>query len=283
MLDTFDEIIYETFKEHDTVIDMYQKALDIRPCDYDLILKCINFMCKYKKWRNADFAYGRACDLAKRTEKTNPERIRQINYEYGKFLLIVRNQFARSNKHLLIAAKFNGISEIYENMINDRIENIEIENERIIQKHKESKAKGKPVTVDASQDKMVHVFKKAYVQFLDKVLHDFDKAKEYVGLVLKIQHDHIPTLFVNARIEIEKNKNFKSALENIQMAVSFGYVENNSTSKILQTDNIITKLKDNEDLKDEYIDLLKLARTPINERESNDGKTKKQNGKKKKK
>ena len=280
LLDTFDDIIYEVFKEHDTVIEMYQKAIDIRPDDFNLVCKCIEFMLKYQKYRKADFAYGRACDVAEKTIVEFPERKQNIHFEYGKFLLTIRNQFERSNKHFLIAGKANDVGEIYEKTISDRLKQIEKENELIIQKHKESKAKGKPIIADASKDKFVHIYRKGYIQFLDKVVHDLDKAKEYVDLVLNLQSDHIPTLFVAARIEIEKNENMKSALANIQLAIDSGYYEDTKIFNILEKDELLGKIKENEDFKEQYMELLKIAKTPLNKRNADDGKKK---GKKKKK
>ena len=64
LLDAFDELMYEVHGERETVVDMYYKAIHIRENDYNLVLKCIEFMEKCKKWRKADFAYGRAIKMA---------------------------------------------------------------------------------------------------------------------------------------------------------------------------------------------------------------------------
>ena len=49
---------------------------------------------------------------------------------------------------------------------------------------------------------------------------------------------------------------------------------------ILEKDELLGKIKENEDFKEQYMELLKIAKTPLNKRNADDGKKK---GKKKKK
>ena len=72
----------------------------------------------------------------------------------------------------------------------------------------------------------------------------------------------------------------KSALANIQLAIDSGYYEDTKIFNILEKDELLGKIKENEDFKEQYMELLKIAKTPLNKRNADDGKKK---GKKKKK
>ena len=72
----------------------------------------------------------------------------------------------------------------------------------------------------------------------------------------------------------------KSALANIQLAIDSGYYEDTKIFNVLEKDELLGKIKENEDFKEQYMELLKIAKTPLNKRNADDGKKK---GKKKKK
>ena len=72
----------------------------------------------------------------------------------------------------------------------------------------------------------------------------------------------------------------KSALANIQLAIDSGYYEDTKIFNILEKDELLGKIKENEDFKEQFMELLKIAKTPLNKRNADDGKKK---GKKKKK
>ena len=282
LLDAFDELIYEVHGERETVVDMYYKAIHIRENDYNLVLKCIEFMEKCKKWRKADFAYGRAIKMADEAKEKLPRRHQHIHYEYGKFLIKIRNQFSRSNKHFVVAQNHDGISDMYESMIGDRVALLEKQNEATQKKHKETKAKGKPKLLDISKDKVILMYRVGFMQFLDVVLHEYDKAKEQADTIIDADSECITAYFIKARIEIIQNSNFKKALEYIHCAIDAGYVESSKQSNNwLETDDALLKLKESDESKETYIEALSAAKVPMNLREA--ASKGKKSGKKKKK
>ena len=74
----------------------------------------------------------------------------------------------------------------------------------------------------------------------------------------------------------------KSALANIQLAIDSGYYEDTKIFNILEKDELLGKIKENEDFKEQYMELLKIAKTPLNKRNADDGKKKRKKRKKKK-
>ena len=65
---------------------------------------------------------------------------------------------------------------------------------------------------------------------------------------------------MNGSILIEKNENMKSALANIQLAIDSGYYEDTKIFNILEKDELLGKIKENEDFKEQYMELLNISR-----------------------
>ena len=196
-------------------------------------------------------------------------RHQHIHYEYGKFLINIRNQFSRSNKHFLVAQNHDGISDMYESMIGDRVALLEKQNEATQKRHKETKAKGKPTLLDISKDKVILMYRVGFMQFLDVVLHDYNKASEQADTIIDADSECITAYFIKARIEIIQNSNFKKALEYIHSAIDAGYVESSKQSNNwLETDDALLKLKETDESKEMYIEALTAAKVPMNLRGS---------------
>ena len=72
-------------------------------------------------------------------------------------------------------------------------------------------------------------------------------------------------------------------MENLKVAIDSGYVEENNTLNILQTDELIAKIKHNQDFKEQFAELLQKSKTPLDKRNVINDMKKKGVGKKRKK
>ena len=73
----------------------------------------------------------------------------------------------------------------------------------------------------------------------------------------------------------------KSALANIQLAIDSGYYEDTKIFNILEKDELLGKIKENEDFKEQYMELLNISRgnSPSNSPNAHSSKTSNSNKK----
>jgi tetratricopeptide (TPR) repeat protein len=302
LLRHFSQFLLGVYNDKKIAFGLYFNSLKARPGDYDLAMGCASYMKEIKSWRKADYAFGRACSIVDNVgfEGTEEERV-AAHYEYGLFLIKVRQQFRRAHDHFIIAGKHDGVVDLYnegqtmfdkvetlyktgligarENEIMDINNQITLENETPQPKGQKGK-KVKKDLLDSAQDKTIYRYRKGLADFLDRVANKPEDSLQQLFLC-QVQRADKDVLYTLARVKV-KTDDFLGAFTFLEKSIDAGFKD----VVMFESDPELTQLKDGSKEggnSEKYMECLTRVKVPPSQRDINVGASKMVKGRKKKK